>query len=116
MIKKTLLIIAVAFSFASCSTTIRTAKSYDVSGSVSSGTNTAELTISTKKAALKDWEPKGKIKGGGKENVKQAAIAELLQQNGDADVLVAPQFEYTIKKGEIKKITVTGYPAKYTKF
>lgn len=113
--KKILLLCATALCLASCSTTIKTAKSYDVDGGISSD-NTADLNVSNIKATLNNWEPTGKIKKGGKENVKRAAIAELLKQNGDADVLVAPQFEYTVKKGTIKVISVSGYPAKYSNF
>ena len=101
--------------FASCSTTTKTATSLDVPNSIHSS-NTTDLIISPTKVSLNNWEPTKKIKNGGKENVKKAAIAELLQQNGNADVLVAPQFEYTSKRGSIKRISVSGYPARYTNF
>ena len=53
-------------------------------------------------------------------NVKAAAVAEALKQNGGADVLVDPQYETRTRRGlfgkKIKYVTVTGYPAKYKKF
>lgn len=49
----------------------------------------------------------------GVDNCKKAAVAALLKANGNADVLVAPEFSY---KGDIKTIEVSGRPAKYKNF
>lgn len=102
--------LALSVCLSSCSTLTRTSTTYDVNDRFYSA-NEAELTVSTKKAVLTDWKAPKKVRKGGMKNMKSAAVAELLQQNGDADVLIAPQFE-TYKN----RITVKGYPAKYTKF
>lgn len=56
------------------------------------------------------------LNGGGEENAKSCAVSEALKQNGDADVLVAPQ--YTVRKDgkKVKSVIVSGYPAKYKNF
>ena len=102
--------LALSACLSSCSTLTRTSTTYDVDDHFFSN-NEAELTVSTKKAVLTEWKAPKKVVKGGMKNMKSAAVAELLQQNGDADVLIAPQFE-TYKR----KITGKGYPAKYTKF
>ncbi|MDE5871821.1 MAG: hypothetical protein K2H22_07760, partial [Muribaculaceae bacterium] len=63
--------------------------------------------------------PNRPVRRSGEKNVIKAAVAEALKANGDADVLVAMQYEIKIKKGffgqkTIKYVIVKGYPAKYT--
>lgn len=55
--------------------------------------------------------------------MKQAAIQEALSANGNADLLLEPQFVISHKKGpfgifinKVTSITVTGRPATYTNF
>lgn len=55
----------------------------------------------------------GEDRTGGIENCKRAAVAALLKANGNADVLVAPEYSY---KGDMKSIEVSGRPAKYANF
>ena len=44
----------------------------------------------------------------------ESAIAATLKENGNADVLLYPQYVFKYVEGSnIKTITVTGYPAKY---
>ena len=44
----------------------------------------------------------------------ETAIAGALKENGNADVLLHPQYVFKYVKGSnIRAITVTGYPAKY---
>jgi len=117
---KKIFFLAVAVTFlASCTTTIKTATSYDVNDNISSF-NDATLEISNRRASLNDWKPEGRIKRGGKANIMKAAVSELLRQSNDADVLVAPQFDLKIRHGlfshGVKRVSVTGYPARYTKF
>lgn len=50
---------------------------------------------------------------GGTKNCKNAAIAAMLKENGNADVIVAPEFFYD---NTLTSITVTGYPATYNNF
>ena len=64
--------------------------------------------------------PSKEIQRGGLANVKQAAVRECLEKNGNADVLV--DAEYTIEKKKtlfsrrINLITVTGHPARYRNY
>lgn len=53
------------------------------------------------------------VKKGGVNNVKRAAIAAMLKANGDADVIVAPEYKYD---AALSYMEVTGRPAKYTNF
>lgn len=53
------------------------------------------------------------IRDGGLENCKNAAVQDLLKKNGNADVLVAPEYNYD---QDLNTITVSGYPAKYKNF
>lgn len=113
--KKIVFCLATALCLASCSTIRKTAKTMVVSTDLTS-TNQVDLVVSPTKAILEDYVPTKGEKKGGMDNVKQCAISKLLKQNGNADVLVEPQFEYVIRKGDIKRITVTGYPATYKNF
>lgn len=53
------------------------------------------------------------VRKGGLKNCKAAAIAEMLKANGNADLIVAPEFKYD---NPITYIEVTGRPACYTNF
>lgn len=105
---------AVALCMTSCSTIRKSSTSLVVDSSINAATQ-AELIVSPNKVSYTTI-PSKKVRRGGNHNVRETAIAELLQQNGDADVLVEPRFETVEKRGKIKKITVTGYPATYKNF
>jgi len=113
--KKIFIGLAALLCMASCSTIRRSATTMSVNSTLTSA-NTAELVVSPQKVRLNDYAPTAKEKRGGYENVKKVAIAKLLQQNGDADVLVEPQFEITMKRRSVKRISVSGYPATYKNF
>lgn len=49
----------------------------------------------------------------GLSNCKAAAIAAMLKNNGNADVIVAPEYKYD---AELNYIEVTGRPASYKNF
>lgn len=117
--KKTFLLVAVvAMALTSCSTVTKTATTLDVSNSMNS-TSRADLVVAQQRISY-SYRPTKSIRSGGVENCKNAAIAEALKRNGDADVLVAPEFTTRISHGlfgkKIKEITVTGYPATYKNF
>lgn len=107
-----------ALCMASCTTVTKTAGSVDVANDLKSKTE-AELVVQDKRITYTLRPPKS-IRRGGLANVKAAAVAEALKQNGGADVLVDPQYETRTRRGlfgkKIKYVTVTGYPAKYKKF
>lgn len=49
--------------------------------------------------------------------LKENAVAAALEANGNADVLLHPQYKtVTSATRKCKKIVVTGFPAKYVKF
>jgi hypothetical protein len=50
-------------------------------------------------------------------NVVNNAVTDALKQNGNADVLVHMTYDATLKKrGKVKKVVVSGYPATYKNF
>ena len=57
---------------------------------------------------------------GGKKNLQNTAVKELLMKSGNADVLVAPEFTFVKRRGlfssKYKSVEVSGYPAKYKNF
>jgi PBP1b-binding outer membrane lipoprotein LpoB len=108
--KKILLFALLATIFlSSCSTVKKTATTIDVASSIQSA-STADLEVSKKKITYTYMVP-SKVARGGEKNMVNAAVAEALKENGNADVLVAPQYE--IRK---KIVVVTGYPATYKNF
>lgn len=49
-----------------------------------------------------------------RKELRENAVAYALKEAGDADVLLEPQFVFNYRKGyKYRRITVTGYPAKY---
>lgn len=76
----------------------------------------ADLEVSNEKISHL-FIPGKTIAMGGFENILNCAVQEALEENGNADVLVAleKQIKYN-KRGEIESIVVTGYPAKYVNF
>lgn len=105
----------VVFVLASCTTVYKSSSTMDVSSTLTS-TNSAELEVSPVKVSLIDYAPTKKEKRGGYENVKKIAVAKLLKENGNADILIEPQYEITSKRKKIKRISVSGYPATYKNF
>ncbi len=107
-----------ALCMTSCTTVKKTASAIDVNNSLRSKTK-ATLVVQDQRVSY-TLRPTKAIRRGGLDNVKAAAVSEVLKQNNGADVLVDPQFETRIRKGlfgkKIKYVTVTGYPAKYQSF
>ncbi|MCM1022144.1 MAG: hypothetical protein NC343_07650, partial [Muribaculum sp.] len=82
--------------------------------------STADLAVSTQKISY-TLKPSKAIRRGGEKNCIRTAVSEALKANGNADVLVAMQYE--IKKTKnlfgkttIKYVIVEGYPATYKNF
>ncbi len=116
--KKIFVVIAVALSVASCTTTKKTAASLDVNDVLKSET-TADLVVSGKRISY-TLEPSKSVRRAGMNNVKAYAVSEALKAFGVGDVLVEAQFETGVRRGlfgkKIKSVTVTGYPATYKNF
>ena len=101
---------------ASCST-IRTSSvsAVDVATAVVSA-NQADLEVTSRKISY-TYVPTKQDRKTGLKNVVNNAVTEALKENGNADVLVHMNYDATLKrKGKIKKVIITGYPAKYTNF
>lgn len=112
--KKILLIATVGLALcglSSCSSVKHTSTAIPVGTSVNAIAG-ADLQVSPTKISY-TYKPTKAVKRSGTNGVIQTAVAEALKANGNADVLVAPQYEITSKRRSIKVITVTGYPATY---
>lgn len=101
-----------AMLMTSCGTVSRytTASSVDVSNTVTT-TTIADLEVGERVKYVYNTTESERLAG--REVCRNAAIASLLKQSGNADVLVAPEFSYD---GEMKTIEVSGRPAKYRNF
>ena len=108
------IIIACAFVmpmlFVSCKGTYQTATMVPVHNSVSAF-SIADLDV--KGRVSYRYTPTESDKKGGFKNCAQTAVAALLQQNGNADVLVSPEYKYDSK---LSYIEVSGRPAFYKNF
>lgn len=114
--KKYLLCAAVAaLALSSCSTITHTASVESVNTEIYNR-STADLNVSSKKISF-TFNPTDAYRRAGEKAVKAAAVAKALEANGNADVLVAPQFEVKKTRNlfgtKVKYVTVTGYPATY---
>lgn len=98
--------------FASCSNLSRTttATMIDVNNVIVTNT-IANLEVGERVSYT--YNPESSERVGGADACKKAAVAALLKANGNADVLVAPEFSY---KADMKAIEVSGRPAKYKNF
>lgn len=119
--KKYLLIAVAAFMAASCTTVTKTARTESVPYSMYNAT-VADLEVAPQRITY-TMTPSKEIVKGGIANVKQAAINEALTANGNADMILEPQFVIAHKKGpfgffinKVTSITVTGRPATYKNF
>ena len=119
--KKYLILVATALLTAACTTTTKTARTESVPYSMYNAT-VADLDVAPQRITytLTTTKP---IRKGGPANCKNAAIQEALAANGNADLLLEPQFVLNHKKSllgifvnKITSVTVTGRPATYKNF
>lgn len=105
---------ACIFMLASCNSVYRiqnhTATVADVANSVATAT-VADLEIGSRTSFK--YSTSEEDRHGGAANCKAAAIEAMLKANGNADILVAPEYNYD---NELRTIEVTGRPAKYKNF
>lgn len=116
--KKCFLLVGVAVAMmTSCSTVQKSAKTQDVPITIQTAT-AADLDIAPERVSLTLTVDRPLRKGGGLKNVMNAATQSLLEQNGNADVLIDPM--YVVKRSgllhKIRTIKVSGRPAKYKNF
>lgn len=116
--KKFFYFVGVALLAVSCTTITKTAKTADAPVSLLSAT-VAELDVQPERITY-TMKPDASVRRGGQANVKQAAEAEALVQNGNADVLVDANYTIETKRflifNWVSSVTVSGHPAKYTNF
>jgi len=103
----------------SCITVTKTARTANTSSSIQNAT-VADLKVTDKRITY-TMTPSKEIQRAGLSNVKQAALQEALTMNGNADVMVEPEFVISMKNKfifgkEVTSITVTGRPAYYQNF
>lgn len=103
---------AIALLFASCGslTVSKTATTVAVPTAVSSA-SVADLNVGER--VTYRYTPTKEERASGLSNLKSIAVSALLKQHGNADVLVAPEYEIG---GGMKYIEVSGRPATYKNF
>lgn len=80
----------------------------------------ADLNVSNR--VVYTLNPTKELRAGGLANVKKAAIMEALTANGNADLMLEPEFVVARKKGplglinKVTSVTVSGRPATYKNF
>lgn len=110
--------LSVVVLLSSCVTTTKTARTAATSSSIKNAT-VADLRVADHRISY-TMSPSKAIQRAGLSNVKQAVIQEALTSNGNADVMVEPEFVIEKEKllfgSRINSITVTGRPAYYENF
>ena len=100
----------------SCRTTVKTARTAEFPSSLQSVT-VADLKV-TDERITHTMSPDRKTRRGGLDNIQKTAEREALEQYGDADVLLDPQYVVSKRKGlfgsKVTSITVSGRPACFT--
>lgn len=116
--KKLMILAVAALAVASCTTTTKTARTESVPYSMYNAT-VADLDVAPKRITY-TLKPSKEIAKGGLGNCKTAAIMEALTANGNADLMLEPQFVISHKKllfrSKVTAVTVTGRPATYKNF
>ncbi len=114
MKKFLLMATVVAAMFAtSCSSIQNTATTKNVDSKIVS-VMTADMMVGPRVSYT--LNPTAAQRKAGDKSVKAAAVAALLEQNGGADVLVAPEFEIKRTNGKVNYVKVSGRPATYVNF
>lgn len=113
--KKSLLLASAACAMLMCSCGSNKATMYTATGvtvpTVVTSTNIADLNVG-ERTSLRYTTTKAD-RNGGVNNCKDAAITAFLKTNGNADVIVAPEFFVDI---DLNYVEVIGRPASYKNF
>ncbi len=117
--KKIALFCVAVLAMVSCTTITKTAKTADMPASFYQAT-AADLEVAPERITY-TMTPSAEVRRGGLDNVKRAAMQEALIKNGNADILVEPEFVISRQKRfilppVITSVTVSGRPAKYKGF
>lgn len=118
--RKVLFFMGAALLLASCTTITKTATTEKLPATFYNAT-VADLDVAPERINYTTTPSKALQRGVGINSVKQAAVNEALQKNGNADLLVEPEFVIVQRKKffgarKVVQITVSGRPAKYTGF
>ena len=116
--KKYLFIGFAVASMASCTTITKTARTESIPYTMYNA-NVADLEVGER--ITYTLRPSDAIERAGLPNCKKAAIQEALNANGNADLLIEPQFVIETKRKffggtDVISVTVSGRPAKYKNF
>lgn len=109
-------------STVSCGTTGNTSKLLNTSSSARGSASLyvtpvcVDLQVSGKKISF--FMPvMDNVRAGGENNIIDTAVKEALEQNGNADVMVALQTQLKYNdRGQVESVVVSGYPANYINF
>ena len=116
--KKIFFILVAAMLTVSCTTTTKTARTESAPYGMYNA-SVADLEVAAQRISY-TLVPTKEIAKAGLGNCKKACIQEALAENGNADLLVEPQFVYSMKRTlfgkKVMSVTVTGRPAKYKNF
>lgn len=116
IIKSSVCMLAVCAVASSCTTIVDTATTLDIRSQMKSAV-AADVTVGARDTYT--MTPSKPVLREGTANVLRTAEAELLAKH-NADVLLAPEFTYTKKRGlfssKITSVTVSGRPATYSNF
>lgn len=107
-------LVVAALGITSCSSIHKTASVEEINTEVFA-VNQADLDVASQKISF-FYKPSKAEKRGGEKNAIRCAVDAALKANGNADVLVAPQYVVKKRRGKVKEVTVTGYPAVYKNF
>lgn len=114
--KKFFILAFAAASLASCSITQNSASVAEVNNKILAGA-VADLDVAPQRITY-TYKTKSSVRKAGYNNCVRTAIREALKENGDADILVQEEITTVTSIGlfgpKVKKVIVTGYPAKYT--
>ena len=94
----------------SCKTQLWTSTQVPVANSICTA-SVADLQVGERVSYT--YNTTAQDRKGGVKNCKNAAVTALLKQNGNADVLVAPEYSYD---NTLNTVTVSGRPAFYKNF
>lgn len=110
---------AISAMLASCVTTTKTAKTADIEATTYNAT-VADLDVAEQRVSVTLNPVPDDVRRGGMSNIKKTVEAMALEQSGNADLLVNPEFTYTVERGflssKVTSMTVTGRPARYKNF
>ena len=101
--KKIFIALCASFALASCTTITKTATSIDVENGLTTN-SMADLEISSQRDEHV-YYTEARARRGGKKNLQNTAVKELLMKSGNADVLVAPEFTFVKRRGSLVQNT-----------